>query len=559
MATTERKQEAYANEEAPLDSPNGVDEPHASGLVLNASGHVQEVERNFSLLSLAATGVVTGSEWPALGGSILVAIYNGGPPGVIYEFIASTVCYLFVYAAIAELASSLPSSAGVYHWASIGAGPRWGKACGFVAGWWNFFGWVMGSASMSSIAGNIILSMVRLSLTFQRRRRGVSDTPQYALFHPEYEYHRWHVFIVYIVVCWSACSLVAFANRALPTVNNIGLVFIVGGCLITVLVCAIVPGTSGNGYASSDTVWRIWENGTGYSSNGFVFLAGMLNGAYAVGTPDVCSHLSEEIPNPRVNVPKAMLAQLIVGTITAFAYIVTLFYSISDFAAISEAQIAFPVAVIYQQATNSRSGAIGLLVLILIPILCTLTGTLITSGRVLWTLGRDGATPYSSFVGRINKSGKNPMNATLICGVFCTILGAIFVGSLVAFNAFVGSFVILTTASYVMVILPNIISHGKYMKPGPFHIKGWMGYAVRGIACAYIFVSIVIFLFPFGMPLILDSTMNWAIAIVGGESVFIGLWYWWKRSRGYDGPLIMQQDRLARANETKHGEIILDS
>lgn len=73
--TSEQKASSNASEDVPLDSST----------VINASGHVQEVERNFSLLSLASVGIVTGSEWPALGGSILVAIYNGGSPGVIWE------------------------------------------------------------------------------------------------------------------------------------------------------------------------------------------------------------------------------------------------------------------------------------------------------------------------------------------------------------------------------------------------------------------------------------------------------------------------------------------
>ena len=47
--------------------------------------YAQQLDRNFSLLSICATGLVIGNTWAALGGSIAVAIYNGGPPGVIYE------------------------------------------------------------------------------------------------------------------------------------------------------------------------------------------------------------------------------------------------------------------------------------------------------------------------------------------------------------------------------------------------------------------------------------------------------------------------------------------
>lgn len=40
------------------------------------------------------------------------ALYNGGPSGVIYEFMAVSVCYWMVAASIAELASGMPSAGG---------------------------------------------------------------------------------------------------------------------------------------------------------------------------------------------------------------------------------------------------------------------------------------------------------------------------------------------------------------------------------------------------------------------------------------------------------------
>jgi len=54
-----------------------------------------------------------------------------------------------------------------------------------------------------------------------------------------------------------------------------------------------MPYVNGQPYATNDFVWRDWQNGTGYSSNGFAFVLGMLNGAFAVGTPDITSHLAE--------------------------------------------------------------------------------------------------------------------------------------------------------------------------------------------------------------------------------------------------------------------------
>jgi amino acid transporter len=118
----------------------------------------------------------------------------------------------------------------------------------------------------------------------------------YALFHPDFETQRWQVFVAYLICIWGCCFIVLFANKALPAIEALGGFLVLAGLVITIIVCAVLPHTKGSGYASSDFVWREWQNDTGYSRNGFVFCLGMLNGAFAVGTPDVISHLAEEVP-----------------------------------------------------------------------------------------------------------------------------------------------------------------------------------------------------------------------------------------------------------------------
>lgn len=118
----------------------------------------------------------------------------------------------------------------------------------------------------------------------------------YAMFHPTFEAKSWHVFVSYIICTWLCCSVVLFGNRALPMVGNLGGVLIISGVFIVIVVCAVMPHVNGVGYASNEFVWKEWQNFAGYKSDGFVFVAGMLNGAFAVGTPDCVSHLAEEIP-----------------------------------------------------------------------------------------------------------------------------------------------------------------------------------------------------------------------------------------------------------------------
>jgi choline transport protein len=48
-----------------------ADDSVGVGEVFNASGHKQELERQFSLLSICSIGITTGNVWAALGGSIV--------------------------------------------------------------------------------------------------------------------------------------------------------------------------------------------------------------------------------------------------------------------------------------------------------------------------------------------------------------------------------------------------------------------------------------------------------------------------------------------------------
>ena len=43
----------------------------ASDVLINASGHVQELDRNFRLINICGLGITAGNTWLALGGSIV--------------------------------------------------------------------------------------------------------------------------------------------------------------------------------------------------------------------------------------------------------------------------------------------------------------------------------------------------------------------------------------------------------------------------------------------------------------------------------------------------------
>lgn len=313
----------------------------------------------------------------------------------------------------------------------------------------------------------------------------------------------------------------------MPLLNVAGMALVLLGAIVTIVVCTVSISTvhGGGTAASSTTVWTDWQADIGYP-DGFVFVAGMLNASYAMGAADAVSHLAEEIPHPARNVPRAVAMQYVLGFVTGFAYLVAVLYCITDYEAVATS--SFPIAAVYAQVTGgaSNSTTVGLLTLILLPTLLSIVGCLVTSGRCLWTLARDGATPMPAIFGRLNARLGVPLAATIATAVLVSLLGVIYIGSSTAFNAFIGAFVLLSTASYMAAAVPYTIrcrGHPDFT-PGSFYMRGPLGWVVVAWACLYMPAWFVIYCFPYTLPTDAQS-MNYSMLIWSGLTIFVAIWW----------------------------------
>ncbi|KAF2235931.1 putative choline transport protein [Viridothelium virens] len=485
-----------------------------AGEIINASGHRDQLRRQYGLLSICGLALTIDNAWVALGTSISLAIANGGPPGVLYELIVAVIYYGFIAASLAELASALPTAGGVYHWASITPGPRAGRIIGFFTGALNFFGWIFDLASITYIVAELVVQM-------------------YVVYHPDLMIQAWHLYIAYVLIIWLAVVATVFANRFLPYLQHFGLFMVIVGGMITIIVVAAMP----KQHASHSFVWTDWTNVTGWGS-GVAFLTGVLNGAFTIGTPDSVTHIAEELPNPKVDIPKAIAAQIILGGLTSFCYAIALFYGISNLSDVTTSNGSFPVAAIYSQATGSPGATFGLLFIIFLSLIPSLIGTVLTVSRTWWALARDNATPFPATFALVSERLSCPVPATLLTGVLTTALGAITFGSKTAFTDLTGSFVILTTVSYALAIAPNLVTGRKAIPRGPFWMGG-LGWVVNGVAVVAIAFFNIMFCFPAALPFD-ASTMNYNSVILVGVIVLTAFWWLVHGIRKYPGPKLAE-------------------
>jgi choline transport protein len=435
-----------------------------------------------------------------------------------------------------QLASGVPSAGGVYHWASITPGPKYGRVFGFYAGWLNFFGWLFDLASIAYIMSELCVQM-------------------YFLYHPDYVIQKWNIFVALLIIVWLCIAATIFFNRYLAYLQHFGLFVVLVGGFVTIVVLAAMP----KKHSSNSFVWTNFENDTGWASGGVAFLTGVLNGAFTIGTPDAVTHMAEELPNPRRDLPKAIFAQLGLGFLStylpisslprpiatqyrtqltrspaAFCFVIALFYGVSDLSAVQSSNGSFPLAAAYSQATGSTAATFGLLFIIFLSLIPCLIGTFLTVGRTWWALARDNAVPLAPLFSRVNERLSCPIPATIFVGIMTTGLGAITLGSTTAFSDLAGSFIILSSTSYALAFGPNLFTGRKYMPVGPFHM-GKLGFAVNALAVLFIVFFNILYCFPYSMPVEV-AFMNYNCVILVGVVFLATCWWFGNASRHYAGP-----------------------
>ncbi|KJR87473.1 choline transport protein [Sporothrix schenckii 1099-18] len=499
--------------------PDEVDE--AVGTVLdpadvdgevNASGHPDQLTRQYGLLRVAGAAITIDNAWVVLGSSISVSIANGGIPGILYGLMVAAFYYAFIGLSLAELASAMPSSGGVYHWATMVAGPRLGRPVGFFTGWLNFAAWLFGLASLVQVAANTVVQL-------------------YATYHPAFASQAWHVYVAYLGVLWLSTACVVLANGLVPHTQSAGMVLVLAGGLATIVTLAAMPRQR----ASDHFVWASFaeNNATGWPG-GVAFLTGVLNGAFTIGTPDSISHMAEEVRDPRRNVPRGILLQIGLGFLSAFCFAIVLGYAISDIAVLQGGVNTFPLAAIYAQATHSAGATFGLLLIIFLSLLCGVTGTVLTATRAYWALARDHAVPFARVFARVHARLSCPVEATLFVSLVVSALGAIPLGSAVGFTNLTGSFIVLNTISYAVPFSTNLLARRRYFTPGPFHL-GRFGFAVNLLAVLFIALFAVFFCFPPATPFD-ATTMNYNCVIIVGIVVLVAAWWFLHAAKHYELP-----------------------
>ncbi|KAF4636753.1 hypothetical protein G7Y89_g1346 [Cudoniella acicularis] len=130
-------------------------------------------------------------------------------------------------------------------------------------------------------------------------------------------------------------------------------------------------------------------NRGGWSTQRLSFFVGLLGNVFAFVSADGAFHMSEEIHNPSLVVPRSILLSIFLNGIMELAMVIAVLFCMGDVSAALATNTGYPFMEIFLQATNSVSGSAVLASIITVLCLCATVGVLASTSRMFWSFARD--------------------------------------------------------------------------------------------------------------------------------------------------------------------------
>ncbi|WPG98162.1 Hypothetical protein R9X50_00094800 [Acrodontium crateriforme] len=471
-------------------------------------GKHQELRRNFKLVGIIGFITILQATWESTLLANYFGLLNGGTAGVIWCTIATWLFMLCMIASLAECASIAPTAGGQYHWVSEFAPPSLQKSLSYVVGWCCCLGWIAGIPACAFQLAGLVQEMVLL---------GYPDANIQQLWQ--------QTLIVFLFILLTVGFNIFFAHH-LPLMEGIILFLHFFAFFAFLLVLWIMPKT----HQPAKEVFTTFYDGGGWGNIGLSCLVGLATPIWCFIGPDAGAHMSEELKDASLQLPRAMMWATCLNGIAGITMLITFCFCIDDLQDIVGPDASsYPIIQILYKVTNSYAATCLLgSFLVLLLFFSTIT-TIASASRSVWAFSRDGGLPYSSWICQVRPEWEIPVSALLVCLVASLILSAINFGSNVAFQAILSVSNAALIFSYIVSIICIRLKRlrGETLLPRRWSL-GKFGGLINDLTLAFLVVGFVFSFFP-AYPSVGDSTaaadFNWSILIFTVTCVVAMVYY----------------------------------
>ncbi|KAI3326921.1 amino acid permease [Xylariaceae sp. AK1471] len=497
------------------DLPDHIAEMSDDEAALAALGYKQEFKREFSAWTSFAVSFAVMGLLPSIATTMWYGIGYAGPAANTWGWLVSVVFILCIAASMAELASSMPTSGGLYYAAAVLAGPKYGPLAAWITGWSNWFVQVTGAPSVNYGAASMVLAAASIV------------DPSYVP--SSYQTFLLTTFLMIIHACISSMPTLWIARfNAVGTAINI---------LALIATIIIIPTTTNNvpKFQPSSVAWGI-ENLTDWP-DGVAVLMSFLAICWTMSGYDAPFHLAEECSNASVASPRAIIMTAASGSVLGFVLNALIAYTITDVQAVIDSDLGQPWAA-YLVQVLPQNAALAVLALTIICAFSMGQGCMVAASRVCFAYARDDCFgALSGPLKRVNQHTLTPVNAVwfnTLVGILLTLL--IFGGA--AIDAIFSIGAIAAFIAFSIPIFIKIFFVRNRFRRGPWHL-GAFSLPIGILGCSFVVVVVPFFNFPSvnGADLTLED-MNWTSLVYGAPMLFVIIWFYVDAHVWFKGPKI---------------------
>ena len=466
---------------------------------LGALGYAQELFRtiggfsNFAL-SFSIISILTGAVTLYQHGLVM-----GGPAEMAFGWPLVAVFTMTVALSLAELASAVPTSGAMYHWACRLGGNAWG----WFTAWFNIVGQLAAIAGIDYGASLFVTPLLGLPPT--------AILPVYAC-----------ILLSHALINHVGIRLVARLNDFSVTIHIVGVAVIIGALVLFApkqplefFFARITSNTEG---------WPYW----------WAFIVGLLQAQWTFTGYDASASVSEETVDPKRAVPWGIVLAVAVSAVVGYVLLAALTLAIKDVPSVLSAtdangQPVPAVIAILTQALGVRAGTLTTALAAMAMWFCGLSAVT-WSSRTIYAFARDGGLPASSIWRRVSRRHGTPAPAVWLS------VAVAFVATLSS-----GTYAVVTSISviglYFSYIIPvyltwRVRGTAAEAERGPWHL-GRLGASINFVAIVWVIFITVILSIPDGMR---------AGKAIAGLTIALGVWYVTTERHRFRGPAWNRSD-----------------
>lgn len=479
--------------------------------ILASFGYKQEMNKTMSTISNFSIAFGCCSILSGLTPMWGDAMMSGGSIAIIWGWILVSVFTFGVGLSLAEICSAYPVTGGLYIWVSRLAPPKWVPIMCWLTGWCNWLGLTVAITSADLGLAQFLSSVI-------------------AIQNPEYDagiYWQYGIFLAILFVHGVINSMHVKYNGFF---NQTSLYWHIFGTLLIIIVALALTLNK----PSAKWVFTYFENDTGFSSNSYAFLIGLLQSQYTLSGFDSAAHMSEETRDAARSAPKGILYAIGAAAVTGLVFMLSVNFCVQDFQRqIVETTMSPQMTQVFLDGVGFK-WTVVFTVIIMGAMFFSGSALTLGSSRMVYAFARDGAMPFSNWLSRINRSTQTPIYAVWANIIFAAVVGLLYIVNTTAFNAIVSINTIASSLAYfIPIVLRLTVARKKFVR-GPFHL-GPFSDLINFTSCFWILFTSVLFLCPTEYP-VTGANMNYASVIFTFVMVCSVSYYYLRAKHWFHGP-----------------------